>query len=381
MPVARLTTAALLMVAAGCTSFATALAEFDSVSQREGADQEPERIEYEQSPRRMPWALRQIEGLGVDAVLAQLLGIEPEPSSVENPPGFARERLRILLDRCGRDPVRCALVGTRVLWVAELDTYPLNQVEAIRGMGRILELQGMDPLAMLAPDPRRTTQAAVAEWLAAIETGWPGPRPGRARSAAERDAYLAALGAITELPLPAASDQRALLRALGRGYELESDAAVRPTALHALRRALYHGLCAGLRTALESPTADVREAAIRELHRLGGVDAIAFVLARISKPAALAANPGERYDEAIAVRRTLVRLCGQLDESRARRGRDGGPAPVEFLYETAAADADPGLRRIALEALAHCLRRPVSFDPEWAERWWVDYVARREGSP
>lgn len=371
--------AGVLAVAAACTTFPTALAEFDSVSRRESAEVEPESIDYIDEPRRMPWALRQIEGLGVDNVLANVLGIDPEPTPVENPSGFARERLRILVERCGDDLDRNAAVAARALWVADLDSYPLNQIEAIKAIGSLLERQGMNPLQAPKPDPERITHAAVTAWLQTIETGWPGARPQSSLPPEQRAAYARALAEITELPLPSPVEQRALVRAMRRGYQLENDRALQGPALAALRAAMFHALSAGLLRALESPHPDVREAVMRTARRLGGAPAVAFVLARIAKPSSIARDPVERFDAAPQVRRTLVRMCGQLSEQQARESHEGGPAAVEFLFETVSGDPDEGLRLIALEALAHCLGRPVSFDVRWAREWWLGYVTGRGG--
>ena len=51
--------------------------------------------------------------------------------------------------------------------------------------------------------------------------------------------------------------------------------------------------------------------------------------------------------------------------------------PVDFLYDTVVADDDAGLRQVALEGLALCLQRPVSFDEAWPTTWRQKFIIER----
>ncbi len=374
--------AALVLVLGGCTSFQTALAEFDSVTQREGAEAEPERLVYAPAPQRYPWLVRQLDGLGVDFLVRTAFQVERSPSPVDNPLEFARERVQIVVAKARGDLPRTALAADRALWVAQVGgDQPLAQAQAVDGIAALLTDLGFDPLALQLPDPTATTETRVAAWLEALRGGWPDQR-GASFDGERRTAYAAALAALGERPLPDAADQRALIRALGRGVALERDPELVGPTQEALRRALFHGLALGLRSALFAPAPVVREAAILAFRRLGGVAAVPFVLALVAKAPAAVPSGINRFDDDRHVRLMLVGLCGQLRGDAALRGVGGGPAPIEYLYETCSADADSGLRLVALEALARALGRPIVFEGQWAERWWQDdYVPNRDREP
>ncbi len=57
---------------------------------------------------------------------------------------------------------------------------------------------------------------------------------------------------------------------------------------------------------------------------------------------------------------------------------------VDFLYDTAVADDEAGLRQVALEGLSLCLQRPrvwnstgLSFDEESARTWRQQFIVGR----
>ena len=362
-----------------CTTFGTAVAEFDSVSGLDETQEWPDEIAYRHDPKRYPWLVRKLDGIGSGWLFREVFAVEPVLTDLDNPSGLARECIEVISLTETNDLNTCAVASRRLLWVAELDgEQPLNQAVAVGGIEQVIFALGFDPLAMQLPDPERMTRQKVDAWVAMLETGWPGTRDGVPLSEEESTRYIEALEELTRLPLVSGPRQRALIGALDKGLLLETDPKLVQTTRRALRRALYHGLTMGLRRALSADSPRVRETAIRALHRLGGNDSMAYILGLIAKPSSAASRGLNRYDEDRFVRLALVGMCGQLNRERAMATSGNGPAPVEFLYETFFGDPDEGLRTVALEALARCLERPVDFDPDWAERWWTDdYVPNR----
>jgi len=368
-----------LFAAQGCTSFDTAAAEFDDVARLNESDEWPEEVDYRTDPRRFPWVIRQLDGVGSGFVFRRILGAVPIRTEVENPAALVRECMSVLSTVTNEDLALCAVAGRRLLWVAELDNeHPLNQSLAIGGVEQVMSVLGFNPVSMELPDPAVMTPAMIDSWIEALNDGWPGTRDGESLAEDKRAGYVDALRQLTQLPLGSGDRQRALIGALGKGLRLEWDPELILPTHDALRRALYHGLCMGLRRGLTSESALVRETSIRAYHHLGGADSVPHLLALIAKPTTAVSEGLNRYDEDRFVRMALVNICGQLDRERATRSERDGPAAVEFLYETLFADPDAGMRTIALEALARCLGRPIDFDRRWAERWWIeDYVPNR----
>lgn len=363
----------------GCTSVKSAVVEFDSVSRLDEAEEWPDEADYRPDPKRYPWVVRQLDGIGSGFLYRRILDIEPARTAVDNPAEMVRECIDVLAGATARDLAVCAVAARRLLWVAEVDVnQPLNQTLALGGVEQLMFALEFDPLAMQLPDSESMPPKAVDRWVATLDAGWPGNREGIALPEDQQADYLDALQKLTRLPLASGARQRALIGALDKGLRLEQDPALVQASDGALRRALYHGMAMGLRRGLSSESARVRETAIRAVHRLGGNDSVAYILGLIAKPSTSLSSGVNRYDEDRFVRLALVSMCGQLNRERAVATSAGGPAPVEFLYETFFADPDAGLKTIALEALARCLERPVSFDPEWAVRWWTDdYVPNR----
>ena len=367
--------------AAACTSYRRELAEFDSVTRIDAGESWPDAADYRSDPARLSWVARRIAWLGPGDMVLDSLGVEPAPSEIENPSGFARTSAQWLTDFAVGDLDRTAEVAPRLLWMLDADeVQPMNQASALVGLERLVEPLGFVPSMMRVPDPDEMSEERVAAWLATLQQHWPtnrdGPLEGEARAA-----YLDALVRMTALPQVAAADRRTLIVALDRGLANERDDELYDATRGALLRALFHGTAMGLRGSLRSEAALVREAAISALHRLGGADAVPLLLALVVKPPEAAAL--NRFDDDPFVRMTLVRICAQLDRERAMVSVGPGPAPVELLYEISSLDTLPNLRQAALEGLALVLERPVELEGDWAEAWWRDeYVPRRaaEGS-
>jgi hypothetical protein len=386
----EMTGAAALALACACTSFDTALQEFDAVTglrtEGRGADgSAPDEVRflrgepaYDYDPLRYPWLVRQLDSVGLDGLLRLTVDASPEPTPVDNPVEFARERLDMLGRKAGADLHRMAKAAMRQLWIAQFGSdQPINQITALRGLASLASTCGFDVLAAPLPDAAAATAEQIAAWERQLAAGSPGRRSGEL-GADERGDYQRALAAITAQPLPEPLDQCRLIFALDRILELERDPQLVQPTRTALVRALYHGVANGLREGLFAASPEVRDAAVRLLFRLGGVDAVPFILAAKAKP--IAATGMNRFDDDRFVRLTLVRICGQLQREPATRSVGRGPPAVEYLYETAVRDSDAELRLAALEALALCLGRDVSFDPEWAERWWRDEYVPHGGA-
>jgi hypothetical protein len=368
--------AGLFLLSACRASFGMALSEFDAISGLEKAESWPDRVAYVHDPLRYPWLFRSLDHIGFGWIFREL-EVERTPDAIENPSGFARECLEDMIAGSEGDLGSTAKVTRRLLWVAELDEeQAMNQAVAVNGMVRLMIALGSEATPRQLPDATITTEDKFTAWLATLDQGWPAKR-GADFDDAARAAYVDALQQITALPHPSSAGQRALIGALDRLLELEKDRALAGETRRALLEALRHGMSMGLRRALYARAPRVREAAIRGLRRLGGPKSVPVLLNLIAKPAS-AARGINRYDDDRFVRLALVRICGQLAAPLVFESCDGGPAPVELLYETSYSDPDEGLRLVALDALARSLGRNSSFDDDWAERWWRDvYVPHR----
>ena len=193
-----------------------------------------------------------------------------------------------------------------------------------------------------------------------------------------RQAFIGALDRELRSPLPSPRARRQLVLALATGHADETDRAMRERLEAVLRRSLSFAAGLGLRDSLTANRPEVRDVAIRAYRRLCGPIGVSYVLRRIAAPAGT--KRGNPYDPDPTVRLTLVRLCSQLRGELAMKSVQGGKMPVDFLYETAIADDDAGLRQVALEGLALCLQRPeVSFDEEWATTWRQQFIVERSG--
>lgn len=394
MPTAR---SALIVLATMCSceswvSFATHVQEFDAVTQRGGRNDEPERVEYDENPAHLPGVVRKLEAIELGHLLRALFEIEPTRAPEENPSGAAREHLEYMVDKAGRDLYCVGVVANRALWLAASDEYPLNVAQAVQAVGVMMQTLAIDPARVPLPGPDSPEQQrAVADAIRDLEAGWPASRTAESFTPAVRARYAQALQQLSAHPLPQRKHQRGVIRALTEAWRSEPNGELQAAAEAALRRALAYGLTAGLCDAmrLELPRADqrgrrplrdfplARIAAIRWFHVLSGPAATPQLLARISRPASRTLNSAQRYDPNGLVRLALIRVCAQVSPAIATRSFEGGPAPVEFLYEVCSGDPDEGLRVIALEGLALALGRPVDFDPNWADLFWRDFVATR----
>jgi hypothetical protein len=165
---------------------------------------------------------------------------------------------------------------------------------------------------------------------------------------------------------------------------VEPDAGLRATTEAALRVALRHLLQWTVVEAMQGTDkrlAEVRLAAIHILHREGSADAVPLILALmvVTKEEFRAAN-GEHFDDDLYVRLTLVHLCGQLDEARARqkvrlpgRAEWEAVAPIEFLA-TQALNEQAKWATVAQEALCRCLGRPIDQDTDTLRAWYTEYL-------
>jgi hypothetical protein len=366
-----------------CPSFSVAVAEFDSVAGWRAAQPEPELVAYSAEAERMPWAVRQLDGVGLDGAVAGLLGIEPTKHAVTNPSEFARDCMACFVADAIGDPHSSALALVRLVWVLDGDAHSYNQLQALQGIGQLADWLDARPLTEeLAGAVDQSEEALTVRWqpyVAALRAAvdfiaadTPMPEPVGSLA-------LAAVQATAGSVPPAPRDRRVqllLLSFLSRrcpARELRAAAvaelapALRRTAADALRRALF-----------EPRSTAVRELAVRTCYRLEGDGAVPRILRYMAVPGARSGDRGARVELDPALRLSLVRLCGQLPESAAVIAEPGAAAPVEFLYDTIADSASSrALRVAALEALARCLGKPIDLDRAWADAWWTDFVVRK----
>ena len=372
---------ALALAMPACTHFDYVVGEFDSATNLSLQRGEPEKLAYQDQPKRWPWMIRSLGGSGLDWAIAWLFGIEPSPQSVDNPSGYVRERLMVLADQATGDLVMTAHAASRLLWIAEEDqVHALNQVTAIARVARMMKDLGLDPLHRPPPDDDSTRSRA--EYLAdrrLLAAAWPSRRPD-GLSAEQRQAYLSALFRLTEKPTAEGRQGRDLLRDLAYRVVLEGDAELRSATELALRESLANEFAQGIHRGLRSTSPEVREAATLALYELSGPQAVPFCLAVLHDRS----RSGVEFDPSPELRRTLIRICGQLRgevlyQTAAMASGQEGPMPIRYLYETARDDREEGLRSIALEAMALSLGRPIDFDQDWADEWWRGFLANGVG--
>jgi hypothetical protein len=375
----RLYLAAAALLPAGCTTYEVARMEFDSITGFDLArDGEPERVAYRHDVARWPWAVRQFEGTGFDWFLAVTSGARPGPREIDNPAEMLRERMQALTELAVEDFGRTADLAHRLLWVVAREEAALDQIIALSSLGELLAAMQVDPLQVpfASPDPVADLDATEAA-LRSLEALAPAARAGRALDDAERRRYLGALRGLGRRPSGSAAAGRRVIRVLLRCAATEPDAELRAATRQSLADAIACEAAQAIRIQLASTSADVREAALRTLHRLSGPRVVPFSLR------ALASRPGGggswRYDPDEGFRRTWVRMCAQLPPELVFASYDGGPQPIEFLYDTATRDESEGLRIVALDALSRALGRPVSLDRAWADAWWTDLSLERDG--
>jgi hypothetical protein len=348
-----------------CTTYDVVRMEFDSVAGVEDArlhgGAEPEALRPLREARRWPWIIRQLEGTGFDSLSVAAFGIEPRLLEVDTPGEFFRQRLTSLVPLSLDVRGRRQDLGLRLLWVLARDSAPLDQIVALDAATALLQSYGCDPVEV--PFGAVEPELLVGAVEAAADLGRP---PVEVAAAVEQ------LGGI---PAGRAADARAVIRDLRarRSEVLDREVAARWDG--AIDQILRTELAHALRLKIASTEPRVREAAAIALHRLGGPGAVLFVLRVRSSPPG--AGPFE-YDSDPDVRRTWVRLCGQLPSALAFASYEGGPQPAEFLYDVAARDEDAGLRVTALAALSELLDRPLSLDPAWADAFFKERALGRE---
>ena len=362
------------------SAFWRTLDEFDSACKRHNPALEPDRLEYADEPERLPWWVRQFEGSGIDFLLQQSMSLTTSKVKQSNPSGFARDRMSALIRMVGSNAERGAQVASRLLWVVEADeTNTLNRVTALAGLEQIMRSLKIDPTApeLLAADDSRDREIEIDRAELVMRKYWPDLRENPQLTPEDRRAFTAAVKTETASALPFGKEQRLLVLTFASAFPAERDREMRVVLRQAMIRALGLATALGLRDALRADSSDVRDGAIRVYRRLAGPKGLAFVLRQIAAPPGGAGNP---YDQSPAVRLTLVRLCSQLKLATATITVQGGKMPVDFLYDTAVADSEPGLRSVALEGLALCIgRRKITFDDdEWAKEWRQKFIVDRQ---
>ncbi|MBK8977002.1 MAG: hypothetical protein IPM29_13890 [Planctomycetes bacterium] len=354
----------------GCAaSYATQRMEFDSMTGFEDTATEPASFEPSDRARRWPGIVRWWEGTLLDVALAGLWSLEPRFVEIDQPAKFLRERIEGMVRRARGDVGRLADCSHRVLWLLARDPQELDRLVAVDAVEDLLAELGVDPLkvptraldsvASLAREKRELTALAAAVDALADRA----PRP------AEGFEVLRRLRALSARPGPSPEQGRQAIRALLDAAVRLRDPRLRRAARYALADRCGCELGQELRVLLLDRAPNVRESALLALRRRSGpraVNAALFAFASL--------GGGPRYDQDVAIRRQLVRLCAQLPRDLLLDRFSNGPRPLEFLFDTATADADEGLRMVALDALARVTGRPVELEPEWAESFWRSEV-------
>jgi len=165
-------------------------------------------------------------------------------------------------------------------------------------------------------------------------------------------------------------DDIATLHALSRAERDEADDELARATTVALRETIANDLSRTLVGMLRSPDVRQREAAARALYRVAGSHSLPLILSALSRSEAGI----HQYPPITRERRAILRLCSQTGGNVLFTRIGGGPRPIEFVYETASRDDDEGLRLLALETMARCLGRAISFDPKWADAWWREFA-------
>lgn len=378
----------VLLVApfAACRSWEMNQREFRSVTAWEKADAEPQVEDYQQQVRVYPVMSRLLFG-----------ALGREQQVIDNPSAKVRELLLDLTEQAEGDLLREAEVLRYALWVLSTDPSAYNRVAALRGVGILLERLAaagdLDPMDAelyvrgLSAAAERELEQRVLQAYGDIDRLF-----GRGEvplASADRAAYRQAIGVYAAQPLPRRRQQRDALRLFWSLAGFERDTEIAALARQALRRCMVYAALNGLRAALV-PDAysvddfpDVRLCALRIYRRMGGTAAVPFLLYLLKRPGAV--QVGRTIDRDPQVVLLLVRYSAQLRFELATRSYQGGPRPIDLLYELA---VDTALRRdiqaTALEGLALCLGpgrapSPLPEDATWAREWWAGFIKQDEG--
>lgn len=338
-----------------CTTIEDYVGQFDVVTGLAGGV-EPAAIDY--TGNVAVWSRR-----------LEAAGSEIEVAAYENPSGFAREALLGMVVLARDDFDWIAEIAPRLLFVAHVDDNTLNRIEALEGISDFLFDLGVDPLRVRVGEPRTAaTRSALFERLAEIDAS----KRSASLSDTDRATIAELLREVVETPMDTHTADRELLRLLTRLWRRETDGRVESELRTALAGAIRNAGGRAAAVALRSPDARIRAVAANLYHRLSGAAAVPFVLQRLSR------TGGARfeYSSLASERRMLLRMCASLSGEDLYASHDDGPRPIDFIYDTVARDEDEGLRFIALETMARCLGRPISFDPSWADAWWREFSLR-----
>lgn len=371
---------ALGLLGTACSTYSTAIDEFDSIAGWNDPQTEPATVNYPDVALQYPW-------------YAWFVPADPVEAPVENPAGFARERIDLLAEYVSLDLTSMAQVTRRLLWVAHADPNAFNRIRSLQVIERILRLLQVDLLDDASYSKGLDFEAQARQEKVFLEADATlrrlfGRRDRPALSNADRTAFRTALQIYTAEPLPRLRWQRDLIRTVWSAYVTETDPGVIDAAAIALRRAIRFAACNGLRAALVPDgiqTLDqpqVRLEVVSIYRRLGGIRAVSFLLDMLKRTQS--GSLLHRFDQDLQVRMSLVRLCAQLKFEHADAGPFGDQRPIAFLYSIAVDESeDGGVRQVALEGLARCLSERLDFDTvpsddQWARDWWKRDVVERK---
>lgn len=162
---ALLAVGTLAAVSGCCPSFSVAAAS--STRWRAGAQRSRSLrwLWYSAEAERMPWAVRQLDGVGLDGAVAGLLGIEPTKHAVTNPSEFARDCMACFVADAICNSHSAALALVRLVWVVDGDAHSYNQLHALQGIGQIAAWLDAKPLTEeLAGAADQSEEALTVRW-------------------------------------------------------------------------------------------------------------------------------------------------------------------------------------------------------------------------
>ncbi|MCA8975232.1 MAG: hypothetical protein KDC98_10950 [Planctomycetes bacterium] len=378
------------LLAGGCSvadnlSYGEIARELDAIVVRRGRGQDLA-IEYADRAPVSAWYMRSY-------VLTYLIPIRPllgvllgptEIQDLESPSRHVRELMRQLPIEVGDDLALASDCMARLAQIAELDPSPGSRVVALDGACDVLAQLGITGLGAPVEQASMTLEPQIQDAaLKVFGDGRPAARQAAQWDDSARTAYRTAVERLTERPLDHWQNRIALIGDLLQSWQQEPESELRQFTADALRRAVGHAARGALIRAVQGRDpryGPVRLCAMQQLRRLGGVEAVAFLLAIMAEPAAGAASIVERFDQDPLVQLRLIHLCGQLRGEAAKRavhlsGREEWDAitPVTFLAQTVLTEQDyySKLRVPALTALCLCLEKPrLDYDVAWVENMY-----------
>lgn len=376
----RLAILTLALFAGSCSvhnlSWRQALRDYENLVAVEGTADE-RRVSYRSEASVSSW-YEKLSWAWIFPTIFSLMfgeetGEEPQPLAAQE----ARYRMAVLPLKAGASVRRASLLFAHIVPVLEVDTSPLSRCVALDALEHLAEVHGWKLLEGVDdPAKQATLPAGYPEIVGSLRQHRPVARDGVLAGEA-RASYLDALRRISMLPLPTPEQRYALVSDLAAAIASESDEELQDATMAAWRSAAQHCARALLARSMTAPGPEMlplRLRAIEVAHRSGGIDSVPLILAMISVPPEVAAGQKINIDPDPYVRLRMIRMCGQLDRTRAERvvrlpGQQGWEpySPLQFLCLQVLDEEAfiTSLRIPAQEALCRCLGKPVDYDLAW----------------